>query len=179
MIIWKAVISIRCNYCWYSFTIGLALLLLLTQCSPISNDVEVVEPVKDIQLASRSMSTTTTTTTTPELVTEKHVFRVTAYCCCEKCCGKWANNRPIDSNGNPIVIGSSGNILIPMVSVASPLPFGTWIELDTIGTVVVHDRTAEWLVKKHGQYIIDLYMNDHQKALEFGVKQLEGVIRSD
>ena len=64
-----------------------------------------------------------------------------------------------------------------MVSVASPLPFGTEIELDGVGIVVVHDRTAQWIVDKHGQYIVDLYFNDHQKALDFGVKYLEGVIK--
>ena len=151
------------------------LLLILVGCDKPIDQEEVVqvEPPKKIELSARSTMNTTTT----DVVLEKHVFRVTAYCCCEKCCGKWANNRPKDSNGNPIVIGASGDVLIPMVSVASPLPFGTKIELDGIGTVVVHDRTAQWVVNKHGQYIADLYFNDHQKALEFGVKHLEGVVK--
>ena len=36
-------------------------------------------------------------------------FKLTAYCACEKCCGKYAKNRPVDEYGNPIVYGSSGN----------------------------------------------------------------------
>lgn len=108
---------------------------------------------------------------------EKLTFRVSAYCACSICCGKWANNRPIDENGNPIVYGAAGKPLTGDVSCASPLPFGTEIDLDDIGTVVVEDRTAKWVVNKYGQYIIDLYMTDHQKAREFGVRYIEGVIK--
>ena len=39
-------------------------------------------------------------------------FKLTAYCSCEKCCGKWALNRPKDENGKDIVYGSTGNILV-------------------------------------------------------------------
>ena len=38
-------------------------------------------------------------------------FRLTAYCSCSLCCGKWANNRPVDENGNEIVYGSIGERL--------------------------------------------------------------------
>jgi 3D (Asp-Asp-Asp) domain-containing protein len=150
-------------------------MLILVGCELPTDNEEVVEiePPKQVELSARS----TVDTTTTDVVTERHVFRVTAYCSCAKCCGKWANNRPLDSNGNPIVIGASGDVLIPMVSVASPLPFGTEIDLQGVGTVVVHDRTAQWIVDKHGQYIVDLYFNDHQKALDFGVRYLEGEIK--
>ena len=103
-------------------------------------------------------------------------FRVTAYCACEQCCGKWANNRPLDENGKPIVYGASGNTLIGGVSCASPLPFGTQIELEGYGTVVVHDRTASWVVDKHGTYTCDIYMDDHQAAYDFGLQYIKGRI---
>lgn len=157
------------------------LVLILVGCEISNHNEELVQlETKKVELSAPPIPTDTTTiTTTPTIdaVLEKHTFRVTAYCSCSKCCGKWANNRPLDANGNPIIKGASGDVLIPMVSVASPLPFGTEIELDTIGTVVVHDRTAQWIVDKHGQYIIDLYFDNHQKAMEFGVKQLEGAIK--
>ena len=35
-------------------------------------------------------------------------FDLTAYCSCEKCCGIWAKNRPMDENGEQIVLGASG-----------------------------------------------------------------------
>ena len=112
-----------------------------------------------------------------EVEAESTTFRVTAFCSCEKCCGEWANNRPVDENGQPIVYGASGEQLVDWYSCASPLEFGTQIELDGIGVVEVHDRTAQWVVNKYGSNLIDIYMNDHQQALEFGVKYVEGVIK--
>ena len=106
-------------------------------------------------------------------------FRVTAYCSCPICCGKWANKRPVDEHGNEIVIGASGERLQSGISVASPLQFGTEIDLDGIGTVVVQDRLADWVVDKYGEYLIDVYMDNHEDAKKFGVQYLEGVILND
>jgi 3D (Asp-Asp-Asp) domain-containing protein len=103
-------------------------------------------------------------------------YRVTAYCACEKCCGKWALNRPVDENGNPIVRGAGGVELVNGYTVASPLPFGTKIELEGYGIVEVQDRTAKWIVEKYGENIIDIYIDDHDKAWNFGVKYLEGEV---
>jgi 3D (Asp-Asp-Asp) domain-containing protein len=103
-------------------------------------------------------------------------FRVTAYCACEKCCGKWAKLRPLDSYGNPIVRGAAGTVLATGISCASPYPFGTEINLDGFGTVIVEDRTAGWVVDKYGENIIDIYFDNHQTAKEFGVKYIEGVV---
>ena len=122
----------------------------------VEEAVEVVQIVEDI----------------PETIT----FRVTAYCPCEICCGKWGKNRPTDENGEPIVVGASGETLVNKYSVASTIAFGTRVELDGIGVVEVQDRTAQWIVDKRGQNIIDLYMTNHQEAKNFGVKYIEGVI---
>ena len=104
-------------------------------------------------------------------------FRLTAYCSCKKCCGKWADNRPVDENGNQIVCGASGAVLESGFSCASPLEFGTQIELNGIGLVEVQDRTSNWIVNKYGNNVIDIYMNDHEKAKIFGVRYVEGVIK--
>ena len=64
-------------------------------------------------------------------------FRITAYCSCEICCGKWAENRP-----DGIVYGASGEELVAGVSCASPLPFGTVVEIEGVGTYIVQDRTS-------------------------------------
>lgn len=92
-------------------------------------------------------------------------FRVTAYCSCEICCGQWAENRP-----NGIVYGASGEELVAGVSCASPLPFGTVLEVEGVGTYIVQDRTASWVVDKYGENIVDIYFDDHQAALEFGLQ---------
>ena len=105
------------------------------------------------------------------------VYRVTAYCPCEICCGKWAKKRPLDENGNPIVVGSWGVELADGYSAASPMAFGTQVELEGIGTVEVQDRTAKWVVDKYGENIIDIYMSSHQEAKEFGEQYMRGVIK--
>lgn len=95
-------------------------------------------------------------------------FRVTAYCSCKKCCGKWADNRP-----NGIVYGASGAELVAGVSVASPLPFGTEIYIDGLGEYVVQDRLANWVAEKYGDKLIDVYFDDHEEAKQFGCKWLD------
>lgn len=92
-------------------------------------------------------------------------FRVTAYCSCEKCCGEWAKNRP-----DGIVYGASGEELIAGVSCASPLPFGTVVEIEGLGEYVVQDRTAAWVVDKYGENLIDIYFDNHEAACEFGLQ---------
>lgn len=95
-------------------------------------------------------------------------FRITAYCSCKKCCGKWADNRP-----NGIVYGASGAELVAGVSVASPLPFGTEIYIDGLGEYVVQDRLANWVAEKYGDKLIDVYFDDHEEAKQFGCKWLD------
>lgn len=95
-------------------------------------------------------------------------YTVTAYCSCEKCCGKWALNRP---GGK--VYGASGNELTPNLSVASPLPFGTEIYIDG-QKYIVQDRTAGWVAERYNGRIIDLYMSTHAEAKKWG-KQIKEI----
>lgn len=102
-------------------------------------------------------------------------YRVTAYCPCEICCGEWAKDRPLDENGEPIVYGAWwGKELTDKYSAASPMAFGTKVNLEGYGVVEVQDRTAAWVVEEHGENIIDIYMTDHDTAWDFGVKYLKG-----
>ena len=96
--------------------------------------------------------------------------RITAYCSCERCCGKWAANRPRNEAGEPIVYGASGEILTPGVSVASSLPYGTKLCIAGIGDFEVQDRPAERILQKYDNMIIDVYFASHEQALEFAEK---------
>lgn len=128
-----------------------------------------VEPVIEVEIEEAVEE--------PEEDSTKVLYRVTAYCPCEMCCGEWAKKRPLDENGEPIVVGSWGVELVDGYSAASPMAFGTQVELDGIGTVEIQDRTAQWVVDRYGENIIDLYMTDHKTASEFGVQFIEGVIK--
>lgn len=96
-------------------------------------------------------------------------YRITAYCACEKCCGKWAKNRP-----NGIVIGAAGVELHEDYSIAMPgVPFGTEIYIDGLGHYVVQDRTSSWIAEKYNGRIVDVYFLDHGEALKFGAQYRE------
>lgn len=98
------------------------------------------------------------------------IFTVTAYCSCEKCCGEWANKRPLDENGNPIVYGASGEQLVADYSIAVDLdliPYGETIYINDM-PYVAHDKGSAIQGKK-----IDIYMSSHEKALEWGVQNIE------
>lgn len=97
---------------------------------------------------------------------EWQTFTATAYCSCEKCCGKYAKNRP-----NGIVYTASGEIAEEGVTIAADwevLPPGTEVEIDGMGTKIVHDKGSA--IKGNR---IDIYFESHQKALDFGVQDVQ------
>lgn len=162
--------------------------LLLTGCSSVEQEPEVTETIQVEVVTIQTLNELEEPEEPLEAAVveepivsepEKITFRVTAYCSCEKCCGQWALNRPVDEFGNEIVTGAAGERLVSGVSCASTYPFGTEIELDGYGTVVVQDRTAKWIVEKHGENIVDIYIPNHEEAWNFGVKYWEGVIKSE
>ena len=97
-------------------------------------------------------------------------FKLTAYCSCSLCCGKWANNRPVDENGNEIVYGAIGERLKEGYSIAVD---PTVISYRT--EVIINGRTYK--AQDCGGAIkgnrIDVYFEDHQAALNFGVQYAE------
>lgn len=97
-------------------------------------------------------------------------FKLTAYCSCEKCCGKWALNRPKDENGKDIVYGSTGAILVAGTSIAvdpSVIPYGSQVEIN--GHTYIAQDTGGAIKGNR----IDVYFDSHQDALNFGVQYAE------
>lgn len=97
-------------------------------------------------------------------------FKLTAYCSCEKCCGKWALNRPKDENGKDIVYGSTGTILVAGTSIAtdpSVIPYGSQVEIN--GHIYTAHDTGGAIQGNR----IDVYFDNHQDALNFGVQYAE------
>lgn len=97
-------------------------------------------------------------------------FKLTAYCSCPLCCGKWAYNRPVDENGSEIVCGAIGERLTEGYSIAvdpTVIPYRT--------EVIINGHTYK--AQDCGGAIkgnrIDVYFEDHQDALDFGVQYTE------
>lgn len=143
---------------------------------------ESVETTTEIETTTETGLETETETEIVEVATQKATeiqteaetepqlisigtFTVTAYCSCEKCCGEWANNRP-----NGVVYGASGEQLIADYSIATDvevIPYGE--------TILINDQ--EYVAHDCGGAIqgnrIDIYMSSHEKALEWGVQNIE------
>lgn len=100
-------------------------------------------------------------------------YTVTAYCACEKCCGKWAAKQ------GETVKGAYGIPLESGVSIASPLPKNTVVYIEGVGRLVVHDTTSKWVAKKYNNRIIDIYFDTHKKAVAFAKQKLEVYVRKD
>lgn len=96
-------------------------------------------------------------------------FKLTAYCSCEICCGKWAYNRP-----NGIVYGAIGEELKEGYSIAvdpNVIPYRT--------EVIINGKTYK--AQDCGGAIkgnrIDIYFEDHNDALEHGVQYAEVFVK--
>ncbi len=97
-------------------------------------------------------------------------FRLTAYCPCEKCCGKWGKNRPTDEAGNDIVYTASGATAQANKTVAVDtdiIPYGTILLID--GQEYIAQDTGS---KVKGQ-VIDVYFENHEDAESYGCKYQE------
>ena len=91
-------------------------------------------------------------------------FTVTHYCGCSVCCGQWSSGSESEA------YGCKGDKLTPYYSIAADpdvIPYGT----------IVHDQDGnEYKVVDTGSAIkgnkIDLFVGDHQEALNLGVKTI-------
>ena len=163
------------------FVLGILLGFLVTVAVTTANEaneppVGFTEPISGA--VSEMVKVTPVISTAPipesteptESITSLGEFRITAYCPCEMCCGNWAKNRPVDEDGSVQVFTASGDLAVEGVTIAadtSILPFGTEVIIDDV-RYIVQDRGG---VIKDNQ--IDVYFENHQDALEFGVQYKE------
>lgn len=129
----------------------------------IQTETEVIDEFIH-QIEKPSESVAEEATEQPQMVS-MGVFTITAYCSCSRCCGKFADNRP-----NGIVYGASGEKLVADYSIAVDvdlIPYGE--------VIIINDR--EYIAHDCGGAIqgnrIDIYMESHEKALQWGVQNLE------
>lgn len=92
-------------------------------------------------------------------------FKLTSYCACSYCCGKYAENRPVDENGNEIILTASGNRAVDGLTIAvdpKVIPLGSTVIINGHEYVAMDTGGA---VKGN---VIDIYFASHDAALEFG-----------
>lgn len=91
-------------------------------------------------------------------------WKISAYCACEKCCGKFADG--ITASGKKAEYG--------MIA-CNFLPFGAKVNIEGLGVFKVQDRGAksQFGTKNRPIYHLDVYMTSHSQALQFGVKHLK------
>ncbi len=97
-------------------------------------------------------------------------FKVTAYCSCPECCGIWSAEHPSRIGTDYVQKTNSGTIPQENRTVAADwnvLPSGTEVIMDG-QTYIVEDTGAA----VNGNHI-DIYMGDHQTALEWGVRSVD------
>lgn len=93
------------------------------------------------------------------------VFKVTHYCGCSKCCGVYSDG------SESVAYGASGKRLEALVSVAvdpSVIPIGTVLR-DAEGRLYRAEDTGSAINGNR----IDLFVGDHQEAVNMGVREME------
>ena len=94
----------------------------------------------------------------PQSPVRSELWRISAYCICSRCCGKWSDG--ITASGKPAV----GKL----IAAPPEIPFGTWIDIPGYGIAEVLDRGG--VIKGRR---LDLLFSNHQAALNWGVQYLE------
>lgn len=92
-------------------------------------------------------------------------YVVTAYCGCEKCCGKWATIAPLATASG---WGAQAGVTI---AADESYPFGTVLYLEGLGERVVMDRGSA-IVGNH----LDLYFDTHEEACAWGMRTVRGYV---
>ena len=88
-------------------------------------------------------------------------WKITAYCGCPKCCGKWSDGH--FASGRKVYVGGVA---------CNWLPFGSQVEIQGLGTYTVEDRGARSHFGSKNNHIrhLDVYFDKHEDAKQFGVK---------
>ena len=101
-----------------------------------------------------------TPTPTPEIELQSlGQFRLTAYCNCSKCCGKWA--------GGPTASGTMPKEGRTIAVDKRVIPLGTEVVIN--GHTYIAEDTGSAIKGNR----IDMYYNSHSEALDYGVQYKE------
>lgn len=136
------------------------------QIENLEKEIETVKAEKQELLDEIALSELEVKNTQYLSCVEKHsgTFKVTAYCSCVKCCGKWAtiNGGGVTASGTKVKEGRT------IAVYKNQIPFGTEVHIEGMGTYIAEDTGSA--IKEN---CIDIYFDSHEEALKFGVKYLK------
>ncbi len=93
-------------------------------------------------------------------------MKITAYCPCAKCCGKYSDGIT--------AIGRNAHKTLGVAADPKLLPYRTALEIPNLGKRIVDDTGGAMRQSaKKGIWHIDVRFPTHQEALEWGVKWLD------
>lgn len=165
-----AVLLVTASFAFTAWVIS-SRISLYERVETLEHDVAELKEAVEVSATAQYVEVEPTVEEEPEPIKELWGnCRITAYCACEKCCGKWALNRPIDpATGKQIVTGARGTQLTSGYSVACSLPFGTILEIDGFDGMQfeVEDRTSQRIQDKYDGMTVDIYIDDHQECYKF------------
>lgn len=131
---------------------------LKSEIAELKSEIDACEIVITVETVEE------TTTCTPEIQTEPvslGTFKITAYCHCEKCCGK--------SDG---ITASGARVTANQTIAVDPniIPLGSEVMIDD--QVYIAEDTGGAIKGNR----IDMYFPTHEEALNFGVQYIEVIL---
>lgn len=141
------------KYSFYIVLIIFALSCVLAGCFKVGASPVAPEPVKEE--TETELTCLTEEEANPAFL-DLGEFRLTAYCACEKCCGKWADG--ITATGTTPTAGRTIAVDQDVIPYGSEVIInGHTYKAEDCGGAIVGNR-------------IDVYFDSHEEALEFGVQ---------
>lgn len=121
-----------------------------------------IEPITAIYETASTTETTVCEETTESLPTSLGVFEVTAYCGCERCCGK---SDGITATGTKATEGRT------IAVDPDVIPYGTVVVID--GQEYVAEDCGGAVIGS----VVDIFFDSHEEALQYGRQTHEVYIR--
>ena len=131
------------------------ILLIILMCIPEQMDNKVHDEEIEVEYAEPEAE---------EIVEEPKIvslgeFRLTAYCPCRRCCGRWVDT--------PTASGTTPTENRTIAVDTDIIPFGTQVIIN--GMTYTAEDTGSAIKGNR----IDIYMDSHYEALQFGVQYAE------
>lgn len=152
----KKILDAADKFTQYAFAGVLALFAVACLFSGCKIDASTTEPARSITVDYQHITEKAATEENKPEFFDLGEFKLTAYCACSKCCGQWADG--ITSTGTKPVQGRTIAVDQDVIPYGSEVIInGHTYRAEDCGGAIIGNR-------------IDVYFDNHEEALEFGVQ---------